>query len=309
MPYKLSAMVLGEFSIIDEFFTRLGASRGDVVVGVGDDGALLAPLADHRLVTAARTQHLSAGDLPDGATLARRLVSGAVTELAMGGARPAWLTLILTLPEADASWLAGFGQGMDEITTDLGLALVGGDTTRGPGRITVIAHGQRPDALAAPSPPAAGDLVYVTGRLGAQGLALLDRHGEIQLPRAAREEAGAALDREPPPMAGALALAPVVPAMATLEDGLANALEALLAPHDLGATIYPDALPVDPLLEPYLDWVGGREFLLRAASGFGLVLVAPAPAQAQVEALVADQGLVAAWVGLVERQAGVRWGE
>ena len=302
-------MSLGEFSIIDKFFTRVGASRGDVVLGVGDDGALLAPLADHRLVTATRTQALSAGDLPDGAPLARRLVAGAVTELAIQNARPAWLALILTLPRADASWLADFGRGMHEITTDLGLALVGGDTTRGPGRITVTAHGQRPDTLPAPPAPAAGDLVYVTGQLGAQGLALLDRHGEIQLPRAARQHACNALDREPPPVAGALALAAIGPAMATLEDGLANALEALLAPHDVGATIYLDALPVNPLLAPYLDWVGGRAFLPHAASGLGLVLVAPAAAQAELESRVAAQGLVASWVGLVERQAGIRWDE
>lgn len=302
-------MALGEFSIIDEFFTHVGARRGDVVLGVGDDGALLAPLEGHLLVTAIRTLTLPGDDLPDAASLARRLVAGAATEVALRGARPAWLTLIMALPEADSSWLAAFAQGMARMSEDLGLALVGGDTTRGPGRITVIAHGQRPEALATRPPPAPGDLVYVTGHLGTQGLALLDRHGEIQLPRRAREQAWDALDRERPPIEGALALATETAAVAILEDGLANALQVLLDLHHLGATIYTDTLPVNPELEPYLDWVGGREFLLQSASGLGLVLVAPAFAQAEVEARAAAQGLVAAWVGLVERQTGIRWGD
>ncbi|MDZ7754610.1 MAG: AIR synthase related protein [Gammaproteobacteria bacterium] len=302
-------MSLGEFSIIDEFFTRVGAPRSDVVLGVGDDGALLVPLDDHRLVTATRTLHLSGPSLPDPSVLARSLVAGAAMEVALQGARPAWLTLVLTLPEADASWLAGFRQGLDGITEHLDLALVGGDTTRGPWRITVIAHGQRPDALPVPPAPTAGDMVYVTGHLGAHGLALLDRHGEIQLPRAAREQAYAALEDEQPPVEGALALAATASTVATLEDGLTNALHILLAPRDLGVTIYSDNLPMAPELAPYLDWVGGREFLLQASSGLGLVIVAPAPQQAQVEARMAAHGLAATWVGLVERQTGVRRGD
>lgn len=299
-------MALGEFSIIHEFFTRVGTPRADVVLGVGDDGALLVPPEGHRLVTAARTVPLSGDDLPDPATLARSLVAGAATGVALRGARPAWLTLVLALPHADATWLAGFAQGMGGSCEDLGLALVGGDTTRGPGRVTIIAHGQRPDALAIPSPPAAADLVYVTGPLGAQGLALLDRYGEIQLPRAAREQAREALDREQPPIECALDLVTTAGAVATLEDGLASALQTLLDPHHLGATIYRDTLPVAPDLEPYLDWVGGREFLLHAASGLALVLVAPAPFQTQVEARIAAQGLAPTWVGLVDRRAGIR---
>ena len=57
------------------------------------------------------------------------------------GARPAWCTLSLSLPDADAAWIDGFLDGFLALAAQHDVALVGGDTTRGPLSICVTAHG------------------------------------------------------------------------------------------------------------------------------------------------------------------------
>lgn len=299
-------MAVTEFALIDHYFARIGATRPDVVLGVGDDGALLAPPTGGELVSASRTLHpdpASGGQGP--AALARGLAAGVLTDIALARARPAWATLALSLPAVDESWLEGFAGGLDEVLGAADVGLVGGDTTRGPWRVTLGAHGQRPAGKPAPRRAWAGDLVYVSGELGAQGLALLDRYGEIQLPRGARDLAHHALDHPRPPLEALLALADAS-AVATLEDGLAPALARLLGDHGLGATLYADSLPAAPELLPFLDWVGGRDFLLSGSSGLTLAMVVTADDQAAFEGRCAGLGLACHWVGLVEHQPGVR---
>ena len=301
-------MSLSELDIIDRFFRAAGAVREDVVLGVGDDAALLEPRPGHCLVAASRTIQVPEHDaaIRDPAAIAHGVTAAAVTAVALQGGEPAWLTLALSLEEPDETWLGAFRQGLDRLCRAHDLAVVGGDTTRGPRRVTVLAHGQRPVAWPPPPPPRAGDLVYVVGELGGPGLALLDRHGELRLPRAAREAAYAALDFPAPPVATALALAGRGTGLATLEEGLGPALKDLLDPHGLGASLYPDSLPVAEPLIPSLDRVGGREFLVQAGSGLALAVVAGADDQGPVEAACARHGVPCAWVGMVEPRPGIR---
>ncbi|MEZ5581474.1 MAG: AIR synthase related protein [Candidatus Competibacteraceae bacterium] len=53
------------------------------------------------------------------------------------GAAPAWVTLALTLPEPDESWLAAFCEGFFTLADSFQVQLVGGDTTHGPLSISV----------------------------------------------------------------------------------------------------------------------------------------------------------------------------
>jgi thiamine-monophosphate kinase len=142
-------MPLGEFDIIDRYFRRPLRGRDDVVVGIGDDGAVLRVPDGHTVVTAAATL----GDAAwadregDGARLGHDVMTMALAPLLSAGARPAWATLALTIPEADAHWLTAFSDGLFAVAEAHSVVLVGGDTTRGPFTVTVVGHGLlAPDA-------------------------------------------------------------------------------------------------------------------------------------------------------------------
>ena len=151
-------MPAGEFELIERHLRGLGAARGDVVLGIGDDAALLAPPPGQQLAAAADT--LVAGvHFPESlaaADVGHRVLAVNLSDLAAMGAEPAWALLTLTLPRPDEDWLAAFAAGFGALARRFDTALVGGDTTAGPLTATVAITGfvpARPRAPAAPPPP------------------------------------------------------------------------------------------------------------------------------------------------------------
>jgi hypothetical protein len=139
-------MPLSEFELIERYFGACGAQRADVRLGVGDDAALLSSPAGSELVVAADTLvagvHFPLGSLP--ASIGHRALAVNLSDLAAMGARPAWALLALTLPRADEVWLEGFAAGLGNLAREHEVALVGGDTTRGPLGVTVQLLGHAP---------------------------------------------------------------------------------------------------------------------------------------------------------------------
>jgi thiamine-monophosphate kinase len=132
-----------EFDIIERYFHRPLPARDDVLVGIGDDGAVVRVDQGQTLVTSVATLSAAAWDASagDAARLGCDVMSQALAPLTAAGARPAWATLALTLPRIDHHWLAPFSDALFAVAVPLSVALIGGDTTRGPFTVTVVAHG------------------------------------------------------------------------------------------------------------------------------------------------------------------------
>ncbi|MGB8694777.1 MAG: AIR synthase related protein, partial [Steroidobacteraceae bacterium] len=124
----------GEWQVIDRFFSQLGAVRTDVLLGIGDDAALLRPAADMELAqttdSLVEQVHFLPGAPPR--SLGHRLLAVNLSDLAAMGATPAWALLSLTLPSVDEAWLAGFAAGLGQLARLHEVALVGGNLSRGP---------------------------------------------------------------------------------------------------------------------------------------------------------------------------------
>src|SRR5690606_29541439 len=157
-----------EFSLIDAI-ARRASTRGDVVLGIGDDAAIVAVPAGHQLVVAMDT--LNAGvHFPEGtapADIGWKALAVNLSDLAAMGARPAWCTLSLSLPDSDIGRVDGFLDGFLSLAALHGVALVGGDTTRGPLSVCVTAHGLvEPGRALRRDGARVGDDVWVTGTPG-----------------------------------------------------------------------------------------------------------------------------------------------
>ena len=136
-------MSVGEFDLIERYFCRPLPAREDVLVGIGDDGAVVRVDGEHTVVTTIATLSTAAWDASAGdpSRLGHDAMAMAIDQLTTAGAQPAWATLALTLPEADESWLAAFSDALFAVATPRCVALIGGDTTRGPFAVTVVGHG------------------------------------------------------------------------------------------------------------------------------------------------------------------------
>ena len=169
---------LGEFELIRRFFVRADSAARDpnVLLGIGDDAALLNLPQGADLVVAVDT--IVAGrHFPDGTdarSIGHRALAVNLSDMAAMGAMPAWATLALTMPSADSDWLEKFAAGLLDLADAHSVALVGGDTTRGPLTVSVQILGSVPHGSALRRDGgAAGDILAVSGTLGdaAAGLA------------------------------------------------------------------------------------------------------------------------------------------
>ena len=176
---KKPADGLSEFEIIRHYFSGIGrefeARSEHVIISGGDDCALLALPENQQLAVSIDTlvanRHFPADASPD--DIAFRALAVSVSDLAAMGARPIAFTLALTLPEFEPRWLAQFSQGLTAAAQQYGMALIGGDTTRGPLTITLQVHGAvAPSMALRRSAAQAGDKIFVSGSLGDAAIAL-----------------------------------------------------------------------------------------------------------------------------------------
>ncbi len=303
-------MPLGEFELIAKYFSRGAQGRPDVVLGVGDDAALLRVPEGRELVVAADTVvsgvHFPSGIPP--AAIGHRALAVNLSDLAAMGATPAWFTLALTLPRVDEEWLAEFSRGLFELAGRFGMALVGGDTTSGPLAITVQAMGHAtPGTSILRSGARSGDDIYLSATTGdaAAGLAVLQ--GELDI---ASETARADLiDRflwpEPRVELGA-ALVGVASAGIDVSDGLLADLGKLLAASDCGGRLDLDLPPVSPALMQVADPRAALGFAAAGGDDYELCFTAPPGNAAAVERIAAALAIPLTRIGVVESAKGLR---
>lgn len=276
-----------EFGLIERYFTR---PTPDVALGVGDDAALFAIASGQQL--AISTDMLVAGTHffadTDPRKLGWKTLAVNVSDLAAMGAQPRWATLGIALPQADETWLAAFADGFFKCADQFGVALIGGDTTRGPLTLSVTILGEVPAGQALRRDGARpGDDIWVSGTLGAAALGLAALQGHIKLAEADLRHCLQALETPQPQVALGCALRDVAHAAIDISDGLLADLGHILERSQCGAEIHWSALPAHPALAPYLEEDWARDCLLAGGDDYELCFTA-SPLQRNHIAALAD---------------------
>lgn len=292
-----------EFDLIARLRRRV-ATRDDVVLGIGDDAAILRLPPGRDLVVAMDT--LNAGvHFPDEtapADLGWKALAVNLSDLAAMAATPAWCTLSLSLPDSDAAWVDGFLDGFLDLAARHDVALVGGDTTRGPLSVCVTVHGLiEPRGALRRDAACVGDDIWATGTLGDAAAALRQWQagGEIDPPLRAR------LDRPTPRVAAGRALAGIAHACIDVSDGLLADLAHVCRASRVGARVDVDALPASDALRAAFD--GDTLRALQAAGGddYELCFTAPKAARLAVQAAMDACDVAATRIGrIVAADAG-----
>ncbi len=255
-------MRLSEDALIATYFSPLA---GEGALGLGDDAAFLTPQPGYDLVLTKDMLVAGVHFFPDDApqTIARKLMRVNLSDLAAKGAEPCGFLLGLALPEGWTSdWLGDFARGLGDDATQFHFPLLGGDTVRTPGPLTLslTALGRVPSgAMVRRHGARPGDRLYVTGTIGDAALGLLlrlHRAEDLAWTDALPAEKCTSLLRRylvPEPRCG---LAPVLRAHARaamdISDGLAGDLAKFLqtgVPGASGSTTARVDLAAIPLSE------------------------------------------------------------
>ena len=306
-------MPLGEFGLIGRYFQRAVLQQaGDhaaVILGIGDDAAVLQPAADCQWVISTdslvQDVHFPPSHSPD--DLGYRALAVAVSDLAAMGARPQAFTLALTLPGVDEHWLQSFSDGLAQCAVDHRISLIGGDTTRGPLNIGISVFGEVPSGRALRRSGAQpGDLLCVGGPLGdgAAGLAVvLDQPLPEGLGQAARDYLAARFWRPRAQCELGMALRSIASAAMDISDGLLQDAGHMARASEVALQLHTDALPGSAALQAWPP-AQQREWMLRGGDDYVLLFTLPAQQSATV-ATWRQQGWPVTVIGRVEAGAGV----
>jgi thiamine-monophosphate kinase len=310
---------LGERALLARIQAKLstaGRHRASLVIGIGDDAAVVAPTRNAQTV-------LTTDVLVEGVHFDRRYSSPEdigyralavnLSDLAAMGAAPAWALLSLVLPgdllvtdvEAIAGGVAGLGQ-------QFGCEVIGGNLTRSPGPLIVdlTAVGEvRPRRLLTRSGGRPGDELWVSGSIGAAaaGLEMLrsgltSRSPGNCITRYLRPEPRVRLGR-------AVAQAKAARAAMDLSDGLADAAHQLAEASGCGVEIDAERLPLEPAARAWWQ-AAGKDAVQHAMSGgddYELLFAVPRTWEGrlrQARARVAEPTLTR--IGVLTKDPGVR---
>ena len=293
---------MDEFGIIRRYFASQAPTRPDVLLGIGDDAAVLSVPPDRELVVT--VDNLVAGvHFPpelEPAAIGHRALAVSLSDLAAMGAEPAWVLLALTLPEADEPWLDGFSRGLFALARRHGVALVGGNMARGPLDIGITAQGLVPKGEALTRQGAQpGDLIYVTGAPGdaAAGLKLLQSgHRDYAHPCVKR------FAYPEPRIAEGVALRAIASACIDVSDGLLADLGHLLEARGFGAKLALEKLPLSEELRALHGEEQARRLALTGGDDYELCFTVHANRAAVAEARLKELGCPATCIGAVDGQ-------
>lgn len=172
---------LSEDELIRQIFAPIA---GEGSLGLRDDAALLPSRPGSELVVTVDTVVAGVHFFPDDppGAVARKALRVNLSDLAAKGADPLGFLISLSMPgRTSLSWLAAFAEGLGADARAFGCPLLGGDTVRTPGPLTVsiTAFGRVPTGYMVRRTGArAGDILAVTGTIGDSALGLALRLGE-----------------------------------------------------------------------------------------------------------------------------------
>ncbi|MDP7554014.1 MAG: thiamine-phosphate kinase [Candidatus Thioglobus sp.] len=264
---------MNEFDLIREYFSW-PSEDSDVVLGVGDDAAVVNVPTDQQLVMSTDTLiegvHFSAQ--ADPRDIAHKALAVNLSDIAAMGGQAKCFTLALSLPEIDKRWLGEFSSSLNELAGRYQVSLVGGDTTRGALSITINVIGLVESGSALKRSGASpGDGIYVSNTIGSAAYAWWQLNND-QKPS---EENLERLHRPTPQLELGRALNGLASACIDISDGLEQDLGHILDCSNVGAIIELEDLPLDEELSDHVKRTSDYSIALCGGDDYELCFSMP----------------------------------
>ena len=280
---------LGEFGLIDRVAGVLPPSGEGVVVGIGDDVAVLRTDGENYLLATCDIQVEGVHFLREAIgpyRLGRKAAAINLSDIAAMGGVPTYMLVSLAMPpETEVSFVDELYRGLQDEASAAGAEIVGGNMANLPDRFAIdilLLGWVEPDHLLLRSGARVGDQVCVTGVLGdaGAGLALLlDPQAEVE--EGVREQLLAAhLTPTPRLLEGrALAGTGAVTAAIDVSDGTLNDIGHICERSHVGVEIWAERLPISDAARAAAKATGRDvlDFSLRGGEDYELLFTVPQP--------------------------------
>lgn len=309
-------------------------SESQAIVAIGDDAAVL-PVSENPLVIATDTLiegvHFPYGFAAE--AVASRAMGVNLSDFAAMGAKPRWLTMALSLPNADAEWLEKFSRQFEQQCKQYQVQLIGGDTTKGPLSISLTVLGETDSGqsqlsdsvrsqLAAIRPnllddkaiclrrngAKAGDDIWLSGSLGkgAAALALISADDiDLHCSEADKTQLINSFNAPQPRLTLGAALLGLANSAIDISDGLMADAKHIADQSQVKIIIDGEALPINAALKNYSNQAQLQEWVLAGGDEYELLFTVPAAYRSVVQSIVEWLAVDCTNIGSVEAGRGV----
>ncbi|MGB1198147.1 MAG: thiamine-phosphate kinase [Thalassotalea sp.] len=289
-----------EFELIKNYFTEQVVKRKDVLLGIGDDCAIVTPAEKQNIAITTDTL-VSGVHFPHNTSpraIGHKAIAVNLSDLAAVGAEPSWVSVAITLPEIDEQWIDEFCTGLFELCEYYNVQLIGGDTTQGPLSITVTAQGVVPaDQHISRSGAKTGNWLYVTGEIGDAALALRHVLGRTELDNNIFTKVKERLDFPMPRVLAGQALRNYATSAIDLSDGLMADLAHICRSSKVGANIVLENLPLSNALMEAVGQEKAIELALTGGDDYELLFTVSEDKKVGMETALANSGVNVTCIG------------
>ncbi len=308
---------IGEFGLIDRIARMFPTGSHNVVIGIGDDVAVLRTSGPEYLLATCDIQVEGVHFIREAITafqLGRKVVAINVSDIASMGGSPRWALVSLAIPDdTPVAFIEELYAGMREQAVLAGAYIVGGNVSRMESRIAIdltLLGEIAPERLVLRSTARAGDAILVTGAPGESraGLELIRRR-ELQVDGDVRRRLIEKHLMPQPRLAEGqlLGRSGLVHAMIDISDGLLADLGHICRASGLGAELRAD---MPPLSESLLEAAGAAgadplDWMLSGGEDYELLFTASPDAVSRLrDLLLTGTGTQCAYIGNITDAAG-----
>ncbi|WP_339673043.1 thiamine-phosphate kinase [Dasania marina] len=303
-------MPLTEFSLIERYFASITQPASPYVdLAIGDDCCLLSIPDTMQLAQSIDTLnaniHFPAEANAD--LIAQRALAVSVSDLAAMGASPVAFSLAISMPELSEPWLAAFSRGLQQAARHYGIALIGGDTTKGPLSLTLHVQGVVAKGRALQRHGASvGDSIFVTGSLGDAAAALAFMQGQLPVAKNAQQFFKQRYYQPSARVAVGQSLHDIATAAIDVSDGFIADLGHIAKRSAVGAVVDVSLLPVSAELQANASAEQALSYALSGGDDYELCFTAASDKRAQLLELSELIDVAITEVGTIVVGEGVR---
>lgn len=290
---------IGEFDLIERFFKAGTAMNSSLSLGIGDDCALIKPLAGEEIAITSdmlvEGRHFFADTDPE--SLGRKALAVNLSDLAAIGAKPLGFTLAIALPAVNTQWLEGFSRGLFTVANQFSCPLIGGDTTAGPLTLSITAIGSvYPENAIRRSGAKIADDIWVSGTVGDARLCLAALRQEINLAEGDLQNVVHRMHLPTPRVELGMKLRGIASSALDISDGLLGDLKHILKQSQVDAEIYLDRIPKSATLQKQSLAIQ-NQFAAGGGDDYELCFTAPSKQRETIQKISQDLGLPLTRIG------------
>jgi thiamine-monophosphate kinase len=236
-------MIKNEENIIDYIKSNIKTKSKDVLKSIGDDCAVIKINKSKSFVVTTDTSllgpHFSKDYLPY--EIGYKSLATNLSDIAAMGCKPLYIFMAITIPDLNSSWIKSFYKGVKKLTTKHNVALIGGDTNKGPLSISIQVIGINKHKILYRNGAKPKDDIYVSGDLGSARSALIFK--SIKNKKKEFLALKKFLHTPTPRVELGLDLSKFATSCIDVSDGLAKDVSNIIKEAKCGAQIYLDKIP------------------------------------------------------------------